>query len=232
MNSLVRCLRENAWIIYLAFYVIVFFVWRICFAQNNETIIEIYTNMYYEKRAMGIYILGYLLFLGPLCNKIINYHYAIRIGTKENQLAKLGKIMFIRSVMYSFMLNIVFYLMVGSATKDYLIKENIIRVMLQFLSQTVGWLFIGYLYLFIYLCVRQKIVAVSITYLILIALCLSNYVNYYAKLQYYLRLYYMMFHIEQYPSWSFFFGVLLFYMTLGLMFYVISYRRINKYEYY
>lgn len=232
MKNRINYLRKNSWMIYLMFYVVIFLIMRLQKTFDSKTVIEIYTNMFYEKKAMGIYVLGYLLLLGPLFKKWLNYMYVIKSGTKERHMQMLTKLFLIRAVSYSFVLNIVLYCILGTTANDYFLTANIIRTLLQFLSQSVCWLFISFLCLFMKLCFRQMLAALSISYLCLIFLCLSNYVNCYEKLEYYIRLYYLMFHIEQYPSWSVFFGVTLFYGAIAMLMYLISYKQLQKKEYY
>lgn len=232
MNAVSSYLRKRDWSIYLWLHVLAFLFLRIRTGQGSCTILDIYTQIYYEKRVLAIYILGYLILLGSLCKQVITDMYAIKCKTHECHMRLIGKKLMFRAVSYSFVLNIICYVIVGSCAQDCMLKENIIRVLLIFFTQTIGWSMIGFLYLFLCLCLRHMLVATCITYLSLIFLNLSNYVNYYEKLQYYIRLYYLMFHIEQYPNLFYFLSVALFYSVIGMMLCIFSYNRLQKKEYY
>lgn len=232
MNTRLHLLYKDLWLTYLTFILCAFFISRTAFNFSNYSVLELFTSLYYEKRAMGIYVLGYLIFLGPLCREMLNYICILKLETHNALIAVILKKFLVRAISYSFILNIGCYIILGTITNDYALSSNIFRILLQFFAQIVGWIFVSSLYLFLHLIFNKMMVAISISYLSLIFLCLSNYVNCYKDLAYYIRLYYLMFHIEQYPNWSIFFSVLFFYAMMSLVFISISYNQLVKKEYY
>lgn len=231
MNVMVRSARKNGWNIYLLLHIMVFIIIRICTPYRNGTVLDAYTDMYYERRVLGINILGYFLLLGPMCKNMLTSTVAISCGTHEEHILLLVKKIIFRAVSYSFVLNILYYLIVGMSADDWMLKENIIRTGLLFLTQLIGWCVTGFLYLVIYICSGHVLLTVCLSYLCMILLHLSNYVNCYEQLQYYIRLYYLMFHIEVYPSFSCLISATILYFIVGLLLCIASYKKLQKKEY-
>lgn len=231
INVIVRSARKNGWNIYLLLHIMVFIVIRICTPYKNGMVLDAYTDMYYERRVLGINILGYLLLLGPMCKNMLTSTVAISCGNHEEHILLMVKNIICRAVSYSFVLNILFYLIVGTSADDWMLKENIIRIGLLFLTQLIGWYVTGFLYVLLYICSGNVLLTACFSYLCMILLHLSNYVNCYEQLQYYIRLYYLMFHIELYPSFSYLISAVLLYFIVGLLLCIASYKKLQRKEY-
>lgn len=230
MTKRLKWIQKHYWEIYLICICILYIVTR-KYTTQNETILTVYTSKYTQNKVLGLYILCYLILLIPLFRQTLIENFVIRYGSHEKHINILLHKILERAIGYSFTLNITFYVIIGTNTNDWYRKENFLRMGILFFTQTLGWFIIAEINLLLLLYIRHGVFAVCLSQFIVILLNLSNYVNAYERLEYYIRMYYFMFHIEEYPSISSLISCISVYTILSVLIGICSYKKLCRFEF-
>ncbi|MGN0396048.1 MAG: hypothetical protein ACI4EF_11860 [Coprococcus sp.] len=222
-------LSRYYWSIWLVVCMVICIIVR-CKMSEMTTTYEIYSSLYKANFVLGVYILMYIIMLVPLCSRWRSDLIAVRCISNDRYLFMLIRKIFFRAVAYSFVNNFLFYIIVGTAASDWYMKQNIIRTMCLFVTQTIGWVLIAFIFVFFYMLTKNSVISLLITQVLMCGAVLESvFMNY--TIKYYVLLYYFMFHIEQYPSVAAFVSVLMFNCIILLALLFGTKTKLDKYDF-
>jgi hypothetical protein len=167
-----------------------------------------------EMQYLGLYMLIFLISLAPILYDIFKEQIVIRQTDKWGYTLCIFVEIVKSAAVYAFAISFGWFIIIGTGVGSWNTQENWRYIGIIFLGQFVGWTMAGMLETMLYFMTKSLPLAFVLCYFIFIATNLSLYVNTSQQLEYYIRIYEMMFHIELFNSIYTLISVICFYLAI------------------
>ena len=230
MNRTLYHLQKYNWHIYLSLIALYFFI-KGRLLGTGQIYYEVYKDSVTDNKVMNLYILVFCILLLYFYKKISRYDYVLRYRHLDRYLIYVLKNILYRSISFSFVLNIIFFLFVGPSAKKGLTGGNFTRVLLMFFTQTIGWIFLGIFIFISFLLFKKMIYSFAMCYIIALFLNYAYFVRFYSRFQLYIRMYYFMFRTEVFPSVHLLLSSVSLFAMLDFLGILLAQKLLSRHEY-
>jgi hypothetical protein len=184
--------------------------------QGNmyEDLLAQFASCVNEAQYLGFYLPVFLISVFPIFNDILKEQVVVRQTNKWDYILYIFGEVCKSSAIYAFAISFGWFFIIGTGIDGWNVPENWIFIGSIFIGQFIGWTMAGMLEAMLYLVIKNLPLAFILCYFIFIATNLSLYVNTSQQLEYYIRIYEMMFHIELFGSIYTLINVMCFYLIL------------------
>lgn len=185
-----------------------------CLGYERIDFMRFYNRTYNEIRFIMPYVFFFLLCLLPVIKKIFVGELLVRKTNKWEYMIKIYKEIFVLSVIYTLILTVGWYLVLGTGTYNWQTKDVIVHMSIIVIAQVLGWTMIGLLELFVYAIVKNLAFSFVISFVFFVTTNLSSLVYNYERPDSSVRLFDFMFRFTEYKNLFLMMSTGAFYVTI------------------
>lgn len=201
-------------------------------ANDRETsFMERYYQSYNERRFLSLYLSAFLLSLFPVIKNFYITERLIRCNRIYAYVISIVKQIGVMALLYTVVLVIGWFDLVGSKTKDWMTGASILYISIIFFTQLIGWFLIGILEGFVYIMIKSLPLTFIICETLLIVTNLSLYISDNKLLVQYIRLYDFMFDLSKMGNFLTIFSIGFFNIAVITALVGLSYHVLRRHDF-
>lgn len=166
----------------------------------SQDVISQFSLCFNEMQYLGLYMPVFLVSIFHMLNDTMKEQIVIRQTNKWDYILCIFGEVVKSAFVYAFVISFGWFIIVGTAIDGWNTPKSWMFIGIIFIGQLIGWAMAGMLETMLYFMTKSVPLAFVLCYVVFIATNLSLYVNTSQQLEYYIRIYEMMFHIELFKS--------------------------------
>lgn len=231
MRFLAKTVTKYYWSIYIITFLLAFTVIRLFFCDDKQIIQQLYINLYCEDLAVGLYMSAYCLLFVPICTVWKSAYIGVRCDTAYKYINIFFRTIITRSVEMSAVLTIGYFVIIGTSAPDWCNIYNIRYIIFLCLTQIVGWILLGLIFVVFYMFIRNVLWTFVAEYLLIALFNYSCFITADNLVVRHTRIYYFMFHLDVYNSLAEIISAFSMNVLIILVLLVVLYKRISTMEF-